>query len=127
MDFPFRDVRLLRFFAGLPRELLREPAYDRLPARAMLQGHLPDSIRLRRSGMPAAPDHLVRMKSQAQRARARRGAWLKAGVDEWLDLDWLDAALARCAAQGVTNHAEANVLQLTAMMAEYIAWLRGNA
>ena len=124
MDFPFRDLRLLRFFAGLPRDLLREPRYDRRPARVILEGHLPDSIRLRRSGMPAAPDHLVRMQWQAPQARTRRSVWLKAGADEWLDLDWLDAALARCAAQGVASHAEANVLQLTAIMAEYLVWLR---
>ena len=125
MEFPFRDLRLLRFFASLPRDLLREPRFDRSPARALLAGHLPDSIRLRTSGMPAVPDHLVRMQAQAPAARTRRAAWLHAGAGEWLDLDWLDGALARIAEHGATSHADANQVQLTAMAAEYWVWLHG--
>lgn len=125
-DFPFRDVRLLRFFAGLPVRMLTEGGRDRGMARQMLAGHLPDAIRLRQRGRPASPDHLPRIQYQAASARARISAFRKAEVDDWLDLDWLDQTLAGVSARGAAHYGEANEVQMTAMAAEFLLWLRNN-
>jgi asparagine synthase (glutamine-hydrolysing) len=124
MDFPFRDVRLYRLFAGFPLKMLRENGPDRGIARQMLAGRVPDAIRLRTTGMPAFPDHLRRMQRQALSARNRIAAFRKAEVQEWLDLDWLDQALGRIAARGVSGYPEANEVQLTAITAEFLTWFR---
>jgi asparagine synthase (glutamine-hydrolysing) len=122
MEFPYRDLRLLRFFAGLPLALLRSGSEDRLLARELLRGRLPDSIRLRRSGMPASPDHIARLQRQAPDARKRIPVFRNAQIDDWLDLDWLESSLLRVATYGPLNHADANEVQLTAMTAEWLCW-----
>lgn len=127
MDLPFRDMRLLRLFAGFPARFLVHEGLDRAPARHMLAGHLPDTIRLRKGGLPASPDHLVRLQRQAPLGRARIAAFRRAGVDEWLDLDWLDQSLARFEAHGPTGYADANEVQLTAITAEFLTWWGGIA
>jgi asparagine synthase (glutamine-hydrolysing) len=124
VHYPYRDVRLLRLFAGFPLKMLREQGGDRDVARHMLKDRLPDAIRLRRSGMPASPDHLVRMQRQALTVRERIPVFRKAEADDWFDLDWLDQALQRVAAQGVRNIHDANVVQITAVMAEFVTWWR---
>ncbi len=122
MDFPFRDIRLLRLFAGFPLAILVEGGADRPIVRAMLEGRLPDAIRLRRRGMPAEPDRYLRMQRQAAGARARITLFRKAGVDAWIDLDWLDQALGRVAARGAASNQETNEVQLTAIAAEFLLW-----
>lgn len=124
MDFPFRDMRLYRLFAGFPVAMLLEGGHDRPVVRAMLDGHLPDTIRLRRQGMPAEPDRFQRMQRQALDAQARIAAFRKAEVDDWIDLDWLDQALLRVAKQGAANNSESNEVQLTALAAEFLCWWR---
>lgn len=124
MDFPFRDIRLLRLFAGMPPSVLRHQGMDRAAARQILDGHLPDSIRLRRTGMPASPDHVSRLQRQAPQARERIAAFRRADVGEWLDLDWLDQSLERMAAHGPAHVDDANQVQLTAINAELLTWWR---
>lgn len=124
MDFPFRDLRLLRLFAGMPVSFFMRHGLGRAPARHMLRGHLPDSIRLRRTGMPASPDHIARLQRQAGAARARIADFRRADIDEWLDLDWLDQALQRVAAHGPNHVGDANEVQLTAINAEVLTWWR---
>lgn len=120
-DYPYRDLRLLRLFAGMPVALLAA-ADDRAVGRHMLSGRLPDAVRLRRRGMPASPDHLLRIQRQAEAARTRIAVFRRAGVDDWIDLDWLDAGLARVAARGARDHDEANQVQVTAIAAEFFLW-----
>lgn len=122
MDFPYRDMRLLRLFAGFPLDVLAATGGDREPAREMLAGRLPDAIRLRRAGRPAYPGHFAALQRHAPAARQRIARFRAAGVDDWLDLDWLDAALVRMAAQGPATVDFANEVQLTAMTAEYLVW-----
>jgi asparagine synthase (glutamine-hydrolysing) len=122
MDFPFRDLRLLRLFAGFPLVMLQQGGADRPVARAMLNGRLPDAIRLRRQGRPAEPDRYQRMQRQAPGALARIARFRGAGIGEWIDLDWLDQALRRVAAQGAADNHETNEVQLTAMAAEFLLW-----
>lgn len=92
-------------------------------ARHMLQGHLPDSVRLRTSGLPASPDHLDRLRWQAPAARARIATFRTAGIDDWIDLDWLESALLDVEANGLASYAQGNDVQLTTVAAEYLlAW-----
>jgi asparagine synthase (glutamine-hydrolysing) len=115
---------LLRLFAGMPLSVFRRQGMDRAAARHILDGHLPDSIRLRRAGMPASPDHITRLQRQAPQARARIAAFRRADIDEWLDLDWLDQSLERIAANGPAHVDDANQVQLTAINAEVLTWWR---
>ena len=127
MDYPYRDLRLLRLFAGFPADLLPPRALDRGLARTMLAGRVPDAVRLRTSGMPAEPDHNARLQRQAPAARARIAAFRRAEVGEWLDLDWLDGALAEIGERGPTSASEANEAQLTAIAAEFLTWWRARS
>jgi asparagine synthase (glutamine-hydrolysing) len=124
MDFPFRDLRLLRLYASLPREIVYALGPDRGPARSIGNGLLPEAVLLRQHGMPADPGHHARLQAFAGPARARIAAFRAAGIDDWLDLGWLDRALARVAERGVTDIADANRVQLTALAAEYLALTR---
>ncbi|MFZ1564555.1 asparagine synthase-related protein [Sphingorhabdus sp.] len=124
MDYPYRDIRLLRLFAGFPLQMLVEGNADRGIARQMLARRIPDSIRLRRRGMPASPDHMARLQRQAGEARQRIPHFRKAEVGDWLDIDWLDTALANVAARGALSFHEANEVQFTAMTAEFLLWWR---
>ena len=124
MAHPYSDIRLLRLFAGFPVQMLVKGGADRGIARSMIEGRLPDAIRLRRQGMPASPDHLPRLQRQAHAARQRIPHFRKAEVDDWLDLDWLDMTLESVAARGPANVDEANEVQLTAIAAEFLLWWR---
>lgn len=124
MEFPYRDMRLLRLFAGFPASFLVHDGLDRAPVRHMLAGHMPDAVRLRRSGGAASPDHMVRLQRQAHAARGRIATFRKAEVQEWLDLDWLDGALAQVGKRGPMNFAESYEVQLTAITAEFLTWWR---
>lgn len=124
MERPYRDLRLLRLFASFPAAFLVQDGLNRAPVRRMLDGRLPDSIRLRRSGLPASPDHTARLQRQASAARSRIPTFRKAEVHEWLDLDWLDAALGRVGERGPADVTEASEVQLTAITAEFLTWWR---
>ena len=123
-EFPFRDQRLLQRFAGFPARFLLHEGMNRAPARIMMAGRLPDSIRLRTGGMPFSPDYMLRLRTEAPAARARIPAFRTAGVADWLDLDWLDGSLARFARNGPSNVGDAFEVQLTAMVAEFLLWWR---
>lgn len=124
MDYPYRDVRLLKLFAGWPMRFFAREGLERAPVRHVLKGRLPESIRTRTRGMPAWPDQMTRLTQQAGAARARIPYFRAADVDEWLDLDWLDQSLERVAAQGPASIADANAVQLTAINAEFLTWFR---
>ena len=124
MDFPYRDIRLLRLFAGFPTDFLMRGSFDRAPVRHILKGRLPDSIRLRRGGIGASPDHMARLQRQAPAARARIPAFRRAGLDAWFDLNWLDTALGEIAERGPRDVDEANEVQMTTINAEYLTWWR---
>lgn len=124
MEFPFRDMRLYRLYAGFSVKVLLEGGHDRPVVRSMLQSHIPDAIRLRRHGMPAEPDRFYRMQRQASAARLRIAKFRSAQIDEWIDLDWLDEALLRVATHGATNNNDTNEVQLTAIAAEFLLWWR---
>lgn len=124
VDLPYRDLRLLRLFAGFPADYLVHGGLDRAPARFMAAGMLPDSIRLRRTFAPGSPDYMVRIQREAPAALARLVLFRRAGCDDWFDLDWLETALGAIARNGAGSVAEAFEAQLTAMAAEYLVWWR---
>jgi asparagine synthase (glutamine-hydrolysing) len=122
IDFPFRDTRLLKLFSGFPAHFLRHEGFDRAPARAVLKERLPDSIRLRPKGMPFSPDYYNRLRAQAPQALDRIPVFRAAGVEEWLDLDWLAKGLVRVQIRGARDVSEAFQIQLTANVAEFLTW-----
>lgn len=124
MDLPYRDLRLLRLFASMSRGPLQALDPDRGMAREIARDLLPDDVRLRRSGMPADPGHYERLRRFAPDARARIALHRRAQIDDWLDLDWLDQELAKVAVKGVTSVFVANTVQLTALSAEYLQFMR---
>jgi asparagine synthase (glutamine-hydrolysing) len=93
----------------------------------LLDGRLPDAIRLRTRGMPASPDHIPRLQRHAEAARLRIADFRRAELDDWLDLDWLDQALGRVAVRGPRDVYEANQVQLTAITAEFLLWWRARS
>jgi asparagine synthase (glutamine-hydrolysing) len=124
VEFPYRDLRLLRLFAGFPTGFMNNGGLQRAPARQLMKGRLPDAVRLRTRGGPASPDHLQRMQRQALSARERIAHFRKAEIDEWLDLDWLGEALGRISQRGPRDHADSNEVQLTSIIAEFLTWWR---
>jgi asparagine synthase (glutamine-hydrolysing) len=123
-EIPFRDVRLLRLFAGFPAKFLLRDGYERAPARYLLAGHLPDAVRLRTMGGPASPSYRSQLARHAPQAHARIAAFRAADIGEWLDLEWLDGALARIGEHGFDNITDALEVQMTANVAEFLAWWR---
>lgn len=122
---PFRDPRLIALVAALPAAMLYPRTGERTPARTLLSGKLPDTIRLRGKGPGFAPDYLDRLRQDAAAARTRVPLYRRAGADEWLDLDALDRGLGRAAGGSSASYADATRTQLTAIAAEFIAWWRG--
>ncbi|HEX4847416.1 MAG TPA: asparagine synthase-related protein, partial [Novosphingobium sp.] len=79
MDLPYRDLRLLRLYASLPRALAYELGPNRGPARTIGKGILPEQVRQRQRGMPADPGHFARLQAFAEPARSRIGAFRAGG------------------------------------------------
>lgn len=121
-DYPFRDFRLLELFSSFPAGFLQAEDGNREFARHLMVGHLPDAIRLRTRGRPASPDHLVRLRAFAGTTRDAVNGWRARGVGDWIDLDWLDGALARAARQEAGELFESTEAQITAMTAHFLAW-----
>ena len=121
-DLPFRDPRLLALFAGFPARFLVQDGHNRAVARAMMQGHLPEEIRLRRTTGAFSPDYMDRIRTQAPAVLERFGLFRKAEAGDWVDLNWLEEALQRIAANGTRSIPEAFEVQMTAMAAEFLVW-----
>lgn len=121
-ETPFRDVRLLQSFGRFPAAIMEQGGLTRAPARALMRGHLPDSIRLRMGGCPGSPDYFERLKRQAGAAHDRIKDFRAVGIGEWLDIGWLDLALLTLQKRGTSDLELATKIQLTATFAEYLCW-----
>ena len=120
---PFRDRRLLALCAGMPVGFLMQGRLTRAPGRALLAGKVPEHIRLRRDLVPFSPDYADRLRRDAPRARDRLAGYAAAGVGEWLDLAWLDAALAKVAGEQ-DRSVDVPQVQITALAAAFLAdWM----
>jgi asparagine synthase (glutamine-hydrolysing) len=124
---PFRDRRLLALFASLPANLARHDGVPRAIARAILQGRLPERIVSRTSKMPFSPTYPILLATHANTARERLVAQREAGAGQWLDLGWLDLALARVAGGAPSVTADLFRIQATATAAEFFRWWRDQA
>lgn len=117
---PFRDRRLLTLCAGMPVGFLTQGGLTRAPGRTLLAGKVPEHIRLRRDLVPFSPDYADRLRRDAPRARDRLAGYAAADVGEWLDLAWLDAALAKVAGGG-DRSVDVSQVQVTALAAAFLA------
>lgn len=122
LAYPLRDRRLLRLIGTFPAAFTHHDGAPRAMVRALLKGRLPDAIAHRQCKMPFSPTHPGLMKDQAPAARARIAAQRGAGADEWLDLDWLDQALAQVASGAVVSADWTYRIQATALAAEFFRW-----
>ena len=121
---PYRDLRLLRLTAGMPARFLRHGGLTRPIARALLQGRVPDSVRLHRSGRPFSPDYVPRLKAFAPRVEDRLDAFRHAGIGRWLDLDWLAPALRKLStSKGDRDYSLYYLVQSTVLYAEFLLWV----
>jgi asparagine synthase (glutamine-hydrolysing) len=120
---PFRDPELMALAAGMPAGFSYATGLARSFARAMIADGMPKALSRRTSKTPFSPDFYDRLKTQALPARMRISLHRRYGADEWLDLNWLDKALASLAETPVTP-AMAFKIQNTATAAEFITWWR---
>jgi asparagine synthase (glutamine-hydrolysing) len=121
-DAPFRDERLLRLYSGFPGAFSAWGGVPRAPVRAMLRGNVPDAILTRPKGIPFCPDFRQRMRNQSGEALARLPAFRKAGLGEWVDIDWLEIQLQQIGAAETLPMGYAFQVQMTANVAELLMW-----
>lgn len=125
---PLLDRRLVTLFAGMPYSFIDHAGVTRAPARALLSGMVPESVRLRRRGLPFSPDYRDRIRAQAGRARTRIPGFVAAGAGEWLDLAWLDTALGAIAGGADVSLDTIHEVQTTATAAAFVAdWTHATA
>lgn len=124
---PFRAPALLARFGTLPTGFISNDGASRAIARAILQGRLPERIVSRTSKMPFSPTYPILLATHANTARERLVAQREAGAGQWLDLGWLDLALARVAGGAPSDAADLFRIQATATAAEFIRWWRDQA
>jgi asparagine synthase (glutamine-hydrolysing) len=122
---PYRDRRLLSLAATMPASFLHHNGMNRALGRAMLKDRLPDAIRLRKSGSPFSPDYPQRMRRQTSQPLARMSLFRAAGADEWLDLGWLERALADLGKGKPAKLKDMFQIQMTTIAAEFIVWWKG--
>jgi len=118
---PFRDLRLLRSSARFPASFMQHHGILRAPIRALMRGHLPEHIINQTKGSAFSPDYMLRIRQQADAARARITLFRAANIDQLLDLNWLASALQKAETIDV---AQAFKIQATMTTAEFLLWHR---
>jgi len=119
---PLRDHRLLNLVATMPAAYMEHGGLTRAPARILLQGRLPDQIRLRRDGKPFSPDFMHRIRTHALPTIEHIESFRAAGAGDWIDLEWLENRLKTISDQAHITTQEAAELQSTAVAAAYFKW-----
>lgn len=119
-----RDRELVRMVAGMPAGYTRWQGHDRALARALLRGHLPDHIVQQKKGLAFSVDYDQRFRDELPQILPRAEAWRQAGVDDWIDIDWIETEVSRLMAmEAIPVHAKFP-LQLAALAAEYFLQVR---
>lgn len=121
---PMLDRRLVHAVASMPAGFTRHQGQQRAIARFLMQGRLPDKIAFRPGTMPYSPNYYVLMRESADAALARIPSHRQAGVDRWIDLEWMSAALTRVRAGQISDQSGMFELQMTAIAAEFLSWWR---
>ena len=119
---PLRDLILLKMVGGLPAGFITRGGKDRALARALLKGHVPDHVVSQAKGRGFSVDYDLRFKDEVSQVSERFTKWRQAGVDRWLDLDWLERAVARAGGLEVVPADEEFRLQLSVLAAEYFLY-----
>jgi len=119
---PLRDRRLLNLVATMPATYMEQGGLTRAPARLLLEGRLPDRIRLRRDGKPFSPDFMDRLRAHARPTIEHIEDFSAAGAGDWIDLEWLKNRLMSISNQANITAQEAAEVQSTAVAAAYFKW-----
>lgn len=120
--FPFRDKRLLELVATMPLEFLTTPDTTRRLGRVVLEGRVPDAVRLTPTKLPFSPDYVSRLRSHSAAAVDRIQTFRAIGADDWLDLDWLHGALLRIGRGEALSPKDQLQAQATSIAAEFLVW-----
>jgi asparagine synthase (glutamine-hydrolysing) len=119
---PYRDRRLVRLTSRFPGRFGLHEGLTRPLARRLLLGRLPDSVRLRVTGMPFSPDYIPRMRRQAGEAMARLKRYEDSSVGCWIDLAWLKINLEWVGSGRTTDYGSLYEVQATVLTAEFLLW-----
>ena len=122
--YPFRERNLIRLMASMPTSFVERFGGDRVIARRLIAGRLPDAIvRRKKSGM-FSPDFSRRLQCQTGQVLDLLPSWRRGDANGWLDLDWLELQLKELRAGGKTNLRQLYRIQTTTIGAAYFAWMR---
>ena len=121
--FPFRDWNLVTLVASLPSEYINHQNTPRAYARAMLQEHVPNELRLRTTKGAFSPDFIQRLQKAAPNTRSIMRQYSKGAAAQWLDFQWLDQALLRLArAPNSLPYQDLLFIQSTCQAAAFLDW-----
>lgn len=123
---PYRDPRLQRLAGSLPAEFATHDGAPRAMIRSLLQRRVPAAVANRHCKMPFSPGHSSLLRDHAEAARHAISEQRSAGVDEWLDLDWLDRSLTQAAKGSALGESEP-LVQGTALAAEFLRRWKADA
>ena len=123
---PLRDLTLIKMVAGLPAAFIARNGEDRALARALLKGHVPDHVASQAKGLGFSVDYDIRFRDEVSHVSKRIARWRQAGVDQWLDLGWVEREVARVSGlEGVPVDKKFRV-QLSVLAAEYFLYCHEN-
>jgi asparagine synthetase B (glutamine-hydrolysing) len=91
--YPFRDRSLIRLMASMPTAYVLQGEGDRVIARRLISGRLPDQIVNRKKSGMFSPDFTTRLSEQSGQALDHISGWKRSAASDWLDLAWLEAQL----------------------------------
>ena len=121
--YPFRDWNLVALVASLPTEYKNHCNTPRAYARGMLQGHVPNELRLRTTKGAFSPDYIQRLQKAAPETRPIMRQYSKGAAAQWLDFHWLDQALLRLShAPQSLLYQDLILIQSTCQAAAFFDW-----
>ena len=119
---PLRDLTLIKMVGGLPAAFIARGGEDRALARALLRGHVPDHVASQVKGGGFSVDYDLRFRDEVSQVPERFAEWRQAGVDKWLELDWLEREIARVSRLKDVPVDEKFRVQLSVLAAEYFLY-----
>lgn len=123
--YPFRERSLVRLMASMPTRLIDQFGGDRLIARRLIAGHLPDAIVNRRKSGEFSPDFFHRFSTGSERVLDLLPHWRRSAGGDWLDLSWLERQLIRLRTGERLDLRQLYRIQTTSVGAAYFDWISG--